>query len=67
MYKKVSSSLQLPCPSILRRLGFSFGYDPVKCPCCGKKMLFLELYFEYKPVPLIEMYEKTIGKYRHFP
>lgn len=46
---------------------FSFGYDPVKCPCCGKKMLFLELYFEHRPVPLIEMYEKTVGKYRHFP
>ena len=46
---------------------FSFGYDPVKCPCCGKTMLFLELYFEHKPVPLIEMYEKAVGKYRHFP
>lgn len=46
---------------------FSFGYDPLKCPCCGRTMLFLELYFKHKPVPLIEMYEKAIGKYRHFP
>lgn len=46
---------------------FSFGYDPIRCPCCGKKMLFLELYFEHKPVPLIEMYEKAVGKYRYFP
>lgn len=46
---------------------FSFGYDPLKCPCCGRTMLFLELYFKHKPVPLIEMYEKAVGKYRHFP
>lgn len=45
----------------------SFGYDPIKCPCCGKTILFLELYFKHKPVPLIEIYEKAVGKYRHFP
>ena len=23
---------------------YSFGYDPLKCPCCGKTMVFMELY-----------------------
>lgn len=36
----------------------SFGYDPLKCHNCGTTMLFLELYFNHKPVPLHELYEK---------
>ena len=42
----------------------SFGYDPLKCPSCGTTMLFLELYFNHKPVPLHELYEKAMRKYR---
>jgi len=30
----------------------SFGYDPLKCPECGTTMLFLELYYNHKRVPL---------------
>ncbi|MFU0826922.1 MAG: IS91 family transposase [Lachnoclostridium sp.] len=30
----------------------SFGYDPLKCPCCGNTMSFLELYHKGKRVPL---------------
>ena len=42
----------------------SFGYDPLKCHNCGTTMLFLELYFNHKPVPLHELYEKVMRKYR---
>jgi len=42
----------------------SFGYDPLKCPNCGNTMLFLELYFHHKPVPLQELYEKAMRKHR---
>ena len=41
----------------------SFGYDPLKCPSCGTTMLFLELYFNHKPVPLHELYEKVMRKH----
>lgn len=41
-----------------------FGYDPLKCPNCGKTMLFLELYFKHKPVSLQELYEKAMRKHR---
>ena len=40
----------------------SFGYDPLKCPRCGKTMIFLELYFNHKPVSLQELYEKAKRK-----
>lgn len=42
----------------------SFGYDPLKCPTCGRIMTFMELYFNRKPVSLEELYERAIGKYR---
>ena len=41
----------------------SFGYDPLKCPNCGSKMLFQELYFNHKPVSLHELYEKVMRKH----
>ena len=41
-----------------------FGYDPLKCPHCGKTMIFLELYFKHKPVSLQELYEKAMRKHR---
>ena len=40
----------------------SFGYDPIKCPCCGTTMDFLELYFNHKRVPLDELYEQAKSK-----
>lgn len=42
----------------------SFGYDPLNCSRCGTTMLFLELCFNHKPVPLHELYEKAMRKYR---
>ena len=41
----------------------SFGYDPLKCSSCGDTMLFLELYFNHKPIPLHELYERTMKKH----
>lgn len=40
----------------------SFGYDPLKCSCCGQTMLFLELYHNHQRVSLDELYEKAMGK-----
>lgn len=40
-----------------------FGYDPIKCPCCGQTMLFLELYHNHQHVSLNELYERAMGKY----
>ncbi len=42
----------------------SFGYDPIKCPCCGETMSLLDIYFKHKRVPLEEMYEKAMSKAR---
>lgn len=41
----------------------SFGYDPIKCPCCGKTMSFLELYFNHQRVSLNDLYENARMKY----
>lgn len=40
----------------------SFGYDPLKCPSCGKTMVFFELYFNHQRVSLQELYEKVMAK-----
>lgn len=40
----------------------SFGYDPLQCPDCKKKMTFLELYFNHERVSLDELYERTMAK-----
>ncbi|MFA9379400.1 MAG: transposase [Lachnotalea sp.] len=40
----------------------SFGYDPIKCPCCGDTMVFLELYYKHKPVSLQKLYERAMAK-----
>jgi len=42
----------------------SFGYDPLQCPKCKHIMAFLELYHNHKRVPLIELYERAMAKYR---
>lgn len=41
----------------------SFGYDPLKCPHCGETMLFIELYFNHKPVSLDELYKKVMADF----
>lgn len=40
----------------------SFGYDPLKCPCCGETMLFLELYQNHQHISLNEMYERAMRR-----
>ena len=40
----------------------SFGYDPLVCAKCGSTMTFCALYFEFKKVPLEELYRKAIIK-----
>lgn len=40
----------------------SFGYDPLKCPCCGQTMAFLEMYHNHQHISLNEMYERTMAK-----
>ncbi|HIX67100.1 MAG TPA: transposase [Candidatus Anaerostipes excrementavium] len=42
----------------------SFGYDPLECPDCHHKMVFLELYFNHKRVSLKEMYENAMSRSR---
>lgn len=40
----------------------SFGYDPLKCPCCGQTMVFLEMYHNHQHISLNEMYERAMAK-----
>ena len=42
----------------------SFGYDPCTCSECGHAMVFLELYYNHKRVPLEDLYERTMLKHR---
>lgn len=42
----------------------SFGYDPLQCPRCNHKMLFLELFYHHKSVSLVELYERAMASYR---
>ena len=37
----------------------TFGYDPLKCPKCGKSMFAFEVY--YKKTALFEQYRKVMG------
>lgn len=39
----------------------SFGYDPLCCPDCGTKMLFLDLYSNRKRVSLEKLYQQAIS------
>ena len=45
----------------------SFGYDPLKCPCCGETVLFLELYHNHQHISLNEMYERTMQRFQFHP
>lgn len=40
----------------------SFGYDPLICAKCGETMIFAALYFQYKKIPLEEIYREAIIK-----
>lgn len=40
----------------------SFGYDPLMSSCCGRTMLFLELYHNHQHISLSEMYERAMSK-----
>lgn len=42
----------------------SFGYDPLQCPDCHHKMLFIELYFKHQRISLEELYEKVMSNSR---
>jgi len=61
-HKPISKSLSLMDwrNSILK----SFGYDPLICAKCGSEMHFAALYFQFKKIPLEELYRKAITKIR---
>lgn len=42
----------------------SFGYDPLECPDCKCKMVFLELYHKHQRVPLEKLYKRAMSKFR---
>lgn len=44
------------------RIALSFGYDPIQCPACKKKMELLDLYYKRTKVSLDELYERTMAK-----
>ena len=44
------------------RIALSFGYDPIQCPNCKKKMELLDLYYKHTKVSLDELYERTMAK-----
>ena len=45
-------------------IAFHFGYDPLKCSCCGNQMTLLDIYVNHKHVPLDDLYRKAIEKYK---
>lgn len=42
----------------------SFGYDPLECPDCKCRMLFLELRYKHQRISLEDLYEKIMSKSR---
>ncbi len=45
-------------------IGFTFGYDPLNCPCCNNTMTLLELFYNHKRVPLDDLFRKAVEKYQ---
>ena len=45
----------------------SFGYDPLKCSCCGKEMTITEIYYNSHHVSLHDLYERSMNKNRYGP
>ena len=44
------------------RIVLSFGYDPIQCPTCKKKMELLDLYYKHTKVSLDELYKRIMAK-----
>ena len=44
-------------------IAFHFGYDPLKCSCCGNQMTLLDIFVNHKHVPLDDLFRKAIEKY----
>ncbi len=44
------------------RIALSFGYDPIQCPDCKKKMELLDLYYKHTKVSLDGLYERAMAK-----
>lgn len=42
----------------------AFGYNPLKCPVCGARMKFHDLYFAHRRVSLESLYEKVMSSSR---
>lgn len=49
------------------RIALSFGYGPIQCPDCKKKMELLDLYYKHTKVSLDELYERTMAKMNAMP
>ena len=45
-------------------IAFSFGYDPLRCPCCNNHMSLLDLYIDNKRVPIEDLFRKALQKYK---
>ena len=45
-------------------IALSFGYDPLYCDKCKGTMTLTDLYFNHKRVPLEDMYERAIAKFK---
>jgi hypothetical protein len=47
---------------------FSFGYDPLECPDCKHKMVFLELYYNHQRMGIKKKvsFNLLISIYKHF-
>lgn len=41
----------------------SFGYDPLKCPCCNNEMTIIDIYHKHQHISLTELYERTMRKH----
>jgi len=40
----------------------SFGYDPLECSKCKRKMNFIDIYYKYQRVSLEDLYKRTMAK-----
>lgn len=45
-------------------IAFSFGYDPLRCPCCNNHLSLLDLYIDNKRVPIEDLFRKAVQKYK---
>ena len=45
-------------------IALSFGYDPIKCPCCSERMTLLDIFINHKRVPIEDLFSKAVHKYK---